>query len=233
MSCSQCAGIEQVFNYAEANRQLRRLNRRGPVRTTRLLIDAIRGALEAAGLREATLLDIGAGIGAIHHELLESRVTRATHVDGSTAHISVARAEAQRRGHGDRVEFKQGDFVEMAADVPATDVVTLDRVICCYPDMELLVSRSAQKAGRLYGAVYPRQVTWMRVGIWAINLLQRVKGSTFRVFMHAPARIDAVLRTAGLEPVTFRRTLGWEVAIYSRHVVFNRQPESDRQARFT
>src|SRR5690349_15013864 len=145
MSCSQCAGIEQVFNDAEAKRQLRRLNRRGPARTTRLLIDAIRRALDAMDLREATLLDIGAGIGAIHHELLDSRVARATHVDGSSAHISVARAEAERRGHSDRVEFKQGDFVEMAADVPATDVVTLDRVICCYPDMELLVFRSGQK----------------------------------------------------------------------------------------
>ena len=230
MPCSQCAGIEQVFNDAEAKRQLRRLNRRGPVRTTRLLIDAIGRALEATGVRDATLLDIGAGIGAIHHELLDGPVARATHVDGSSAHISVARAEVQRRGHSDRVEFKQGDFVEMATDVPATDVVTLDRVICCYPDMELLVSRSAQKAGRLYGAVYPRQVAWMRVGIWAINLIQRVKGSAFRVFLHAPARIDAVLRTAGLERVMRRQTLGWEVAVYSRRLAFISHPAGDRQA---
>jgi hypothetical protein len=57
-----------------------------------------------------------------------------------------------------------------------------------------------------------------------------VKGSAFRVFLHAPARIDAVLRTAGLERVMRRQTLGWEVAVYSRRLAFISHPAGDRQA---
>jgi hypothetical protein len=82
--------------------------------------------------------------------------------------------------------------------------------------MEGLVSRSADKAGRLYGAVYPRQVTWMRIGIAGINLIQRLKRSAFRVFLHDPCSIDRALRGAGLEQTSRRRTLGWEVVVYTR-----------------
>ena len=216
MSCAQCDGIETQFGDAAAKKSLRRYRRRGPEETTRLLLDALRVALTDANADGVTLVDIGAGVGAIHHELLDGRVARAVHVDASTAHLAAAREEAARRGHSGRVEFVRGDFVSLASEVPTADVVTLDRVICCYHDMEALVSRSAGKASRLYGAVYPREVRWMRVAIATVNLVQRLQRSSFRVFMHPPSAIDAVLRAAGFERRTVRRTLAWEVVVYER-----------------
>ena len=56
-----------------------------------------------------------------------------------------------------------------SARLPAATIVTLDRVICCYPDMERLVRTSAEKARRLYGAVYPRERWWARVGVALMN----------------------------------------------------------------
>jgi hypothetical protein len=56
----------------------------------------------------------------------------------------------------------------------------------------------------------------MRLALATINLVQRLKRTTFRVFLHDPAAIDAVLRASGLERRTTRRTLGWEVAVYQR-----------------
>lgn len=216
MPCAQCVGIETQFGRAEAKSKLRRFRRRGPDKTTRLLIEALRAALEEADARRAVLLDVGAGVGTIHHELLDGRLARAIHVDASTAHLTVAREETERRGHAACVEFVHGDFVTIADDLPAADVVTLDRVICCYHDREGLVSRSAEKATRLYGAVYPRDVVWMRVAIATINLVQRLKRSPFRVFLHDPSAVDATLRAAGLEPRHRQRTLGWEVVVYER-----------------
>ena len=40
---------------------------------------------------------------------------------------------AQQRGYDDRWHGIVGDFVEIADQVPRADVVTLDKVICCYP----------------------------------------------------------------------------------------------------
>ncbi len=42
-----------------------------------------------------------------------------------------------------------GDFVEVAGSIQPADIVTLDRVICCYPDVERLVGLSSQRATRL------------------------------------------------------------------------------------
>lgn len=41
------------------------------------------------------------------------------------------------------MRFVHGDFVEIARDVPAADIVALDRVIRCYPDMEAMVARAS------------------------------------------------------------------------------------------
>jgi 2-polyprenyl-3-methyl-5-hydroxy-6-metoxy-1,4-benzoquinol methylase len=216
MPCSQCQGIEEQFNDAEARKKLRRLRRRGPDRTTKLLIAAIRRSLEDRELHEPALLDVGAGIGAIHHELLDAGVARAVHVDASSAHMSAAREEAARRGHDARVAFVQGDFVDQAKNLDEAEIVTLDRVICCYDDMTRLVSLSAAKAMKIYGAVYPRRRVWMPALIAATNLLMRLRKSPFRVFLHDPEAIDGVLRQNGLGRTYLRRTVAWEVVLYER-----------------
>jgi magnesium-protoporphyrin O-methyltransferase len=114
------------------------------------------------------------------------------------------------------VKFLEGDFTELADQVMAADIVTLDRVICCFDDMERLVQLSAGKAARLYGAVFPRDVQWMHIGLGLINLVQRLRRATFRVFLHDPRAIDDVLRSAGLRRRSERHTAGWQVVVYER-----------------
>jgi magnesium-protoporphyrin O-methyltransferase len=216
MSCAQCEGIEAEFDERVMRKKLRRYRRRGPDRTTRLLIEDLKRALGDGGSPGPVLLDIGAGLGAIHHDLLDGHVSRAVHVDASSASLRLAREETARRGHGKRVEFVPGDFVAMAGALPAADLVTLDRVICCYDDMDHLVTLAAQRARRMVGAVYPRDAWWMRVAFTLLNRLLRLKRSAFRVFVHEPRAIDVVLRSQGLERRSHRLTLGWEVVVYLR-----------------
>jgi hypothetical protein len=56
-----------------------------------------------------------------------------------------------------------GDFIDLAEQVPEADAVTLDRVVCCYPDATTLVGASARKARRVYGLVYPRRRLGVRI----------------------------------------------------------------------
>jgi magnesium-protoporphyrin O-methyltransferase len=211
--CCQCEGLESQFGPETARRELRRFRRRGPNRSTQRLIDGLR----AGGVDGASLLDIGGGVGAIHHTLLDAGARDALHVDVSPDYIEAARDEAGRRGHADRVLFLRGDFVQLSPDVTDADVVTLDRVICCYPDMPALVGNAADKTRRLLGAVYPRDRLWIRLGVRAINALMRVRRSAFRVFVHSPAAIEDVLRSHGLARVDRGHTLAWEIAIFARH----------------
>jgi magnesium-protoporphyrin O-methyltransferase len=216
MSCEQCSGITRAFDDKAARKVLRRFRRRGPDRTTRLLIGALRRAITDEALSGLTMLDVGAGIGALHHDLLNGLVRRATHIDASAAHLAAAREETARRGHQSVVDFHEGDFTTMADGIPSADIVTLDRVICCFDDMERLVRLSSARCMRFYGAVFPRDVHWMRLAIGVINLVQRVQRSQFRVFLHDPHAIDSVLQSAGLRVRVEQQTLGWKVVLYER-----------------
>jgi magnesium-protoporphyrin O-methyltransferase len=173
-------------------------------------------ALTAEGVEGLSLLDIGGGIGAISFELLKSGITAATEVDASPAFVTSARAEAAREGVADRVDCRAGDFVALAADLPAAGIVTLDRVICCYPDMDALVGQSASKAARLYGAVYPRDTWWTRAARSLANLTFRLLRNPLRLHIHRTATVDALIRGHGLEP-RFHRDAGfWQVTVYAR-----------------
>ena len=212
MSCCSCEGYQSQFGEKHAAKDLRRYRQNGPDKTTRLLLDQ----LMAAGVRGASLLDIGGGVGVVHHELLKAGADSVVHVDATAANINAAADEAGRLGHTDRVRFLEGDFVALAPEVPAVDVVTLDRVICCYPEMERLVSQSAARAQRLWGAVFPRERVLFKAFVQVGNGMRRMIKNDFRTFIHPVSRIDAALRREGLSLSSVRDTYGWRAAVYSR-----------------
>lgn len=212
MGCCQCQGGANVFGKKSAEWQLKGYRKSGPDRTTRMLIEALR----AEGVEGLSLLDIGGGVGAIAWELLKSGVSEVTAVDASPAYVAVAREEAAREGVADRVAWQEGDFVALAGEVPAAGIVTLDRVICCYPDMPALVGASASKATRLYGAVYPRDTWWFRLVGRVFNVVQRVRRDSFRFYAHPTTAVDATIRGHGLTPRYHRETPLWQVVVYAR-----------------
>jgi len=212
MDCCQCQGIEELFNRKEAARKLREYRRAGPARSTQLLLDALMREPVAG----QTLLDIGGGVGAIQHALLKAGAAHATDVEASSAYLATAREEAARQGNAERITYHHGNFVDLADTLPAADIVTLDRVICCYHDMPALVERSSAKAARLYGLVYPRDIWWVRAGIRAENALMWLQRSSFRAFVHSSAAVDAIVRRNGLQQRFARNAGQWQVVVYER-----------------
>ncbi|HEX9840841.1 MAG TPA: class I SAM-dependent methyltransferase [Anaerolineales bacterium] len=212
MPCNCCEITDQAFSEDEARSELKSYSRKGPPRQTRLILDAIR----SLDLKNATLLDIGGGIGAIHHELLDDVAEAATHVDASSAYLKEAKAEAARRGHGERVNFIHADFTDVAVDLPKEDIVTLDRVVCCYPDFHSLLKAAAEHSRKALALTYPREIWYMRIGLKVLNFFQRLRNDPFRVFLHPIADMDALIKKEGFERVSVRRLFVWEMALYQR-----------------
>ena len=204
--------FDRQFDARHAADHLRTYRQKGPAGTTRALIEA----LSAGGVSGQTILDIGGGVGAVHHELLRSGATAAVDVDASRAYISVAREEAERQGHADRVRYLTGDFVALADEIGPADLVALDRVICCYADMSALVGRSAALARRRYGLVYPRDSWFGRLGVAFLNMGFRLSRSSFRVYVHSNAEVDGILAAQGLVKRLHQATLIWQLALYER-----------------
>jgi len=214
MGCcsSEDTEYDRQFDARHAAEQLRDYHRKGPRGLTGALIEALR----AGGVDGQTVLDVGGGVGAVHHELLRAGAASAVDVDASRAYVSAARDEAERQGHADRVRYLTGDFVALADDVGPADLVALDRVICCYSDMSALVGRSAALARRRYGLVYPRDSYLGRVGLALINFGMWLSRSSFRVYAHRTADVDAVVAAQGLVKRLHRKTLIWQLALFER-----------------
>jgi magnesium-protoporphyrin O-methyltransferase len=211
--CACAVGNE--FGADSAERDLKAYRRDGPDRTTRWLLDGLRGG-DDGSVDGLTVLDIGAGVGVVHLELLASGAASAVDVDGSPAYVAVARREADRAGVRGRVTYLTGDFVELAPSLAPADLVALDRVVCCYPDMQALVRLSAARALRRYGLVYPRDSWWIRAASGAFNGMNRLLRRRFRFHAHRTADVEATVAAAGLERVDLRRTLFWQVAVFER-----------------
>jgi len=211
MDCCQCEGIEiETGKWAEQDLRLYREGK--PVKTTSMLT----AALLDRGVRSLTLLDIGGGIGVIQLELLDAGAVHATSVEASSAYLSAAREQASQAGLADKITGVHGDFVSLASQVAPADVVTLDRVICCYHDMRSLVSLSAAKARRLYGLVYPRDRWPVRLVLFFENLMLQLRKSPFRAFVHPTEAVDRLVREVGLRPIFQKNTFAWQVVVYER-----------------
>lgn len=212
MRCTHCQATDRKFGRRLAEGDRRRYRRHGPDATT----GAIVRALDALGLEAATLLDVGGGIGVIAHELLGHRVATAVLAEAATAFLHAARREAEARGTVDRIRFVQGDFTAVADDVPAVDVVTLDRVVCCYPDYRGLLTSSLARCRRAYAISYPRDRWSVRVVFALQNLARRLVGDPFRTFVHPPAAIEQTLTESGLVLASRVRTAVWVIDLYLR-----------------
>ena len=210
--CASIGAAERQFSEKRAAEDLAQYRTKGPGSTARLLLAGI----AKAGQPHGRLLDVGSGIGALTFELLERGLTEATGVDLSSAYVAAASEEAARRGRTASVRFVHGDFVAIASQLVAADIVTLDRVICCYPEYERLLDESARHADRYFALSYPRDVWFVRTWVGVQNLGRQLRRNPFRTFVHSASAMDHVIRRAGLELLSRSCTWTWCADVY-RH----------------
>ena len=212
MGCCQCQGIEKMFDEKTARRELKRYLKKGPAKTTQMLLDAI----HKLGVQGLDFLDIGGGIGAIQNDLLKAGAIKGTNFDASEAYINVAKEEAAQKGWTNKVNFKHGDFTIIATNEDLADIVTLDKVICCYDDMSKLVGLSSKLARKIYAVIYPRDIWWMRLFLPIMNLYPKIKGSPFRVFIHPTKDVEEIIIKNGLQRIFYATKFIWQIAVFTR-----------------
>lgn len=210
--CAHCAAAGQVFGPKTAEADLRRYRRKGPDPSTRLILEELR-RLPLAGV---SLLDVGGGIGVLGLELIAAGVRSVVEVDASPAYLDASRRQFAERGWTDRLRAVPGDFAALIEPLDSAEVVTLDRVVCCYPEYERLLGRASGLARDVLALSYPRDRWYVRAVISLENLWRRITRSAFRAFVHPSAGIAMVLEGSGLQRVACRATAIWAVEVYRR-----------------
>ena len=212
MTCEHCTDAEKIFNDKEARKQLMRYHKKGPRKTSKKLIQHLKSSMNG----ERTVLDIGAGIGAVHLELLESGMESASHVDASAPYLELSKELAGKKGKKEKVEYHYGDFLDKRSEISPHDIVVLDKVICCYPHMEDLLSESMAKSASLIALTYPQSNFIGKFFIQVNNLIFWFKGSAFRAYMHPNSEVRAALNQGGFALKNQGKVFPWNIEVYKR-----------------
>jgi len=179
-------------------------------------------AITETGVADRTILDVGCGIGDLAIEVVARGAASGTGFDLSAKAIDEARKLAQTRGVGDRLRFEVGDGARL--DLPAADIVVINRVVCCYPDTGNLLERTLGAARSVYAITAPVSTgtvgAYNRVWNRCWNVWYRLrwkKFAGFRTFIHDLDRIDERIRAAGFRRVRHEhRRVVWDLAVYAR-----------------
>ena len=209
--CAQNRDTGRFFGWL-AKRYRKRFAHKGLEPSQKQLLKGLAGS----GFSGATLLDIGCGIGYLHQRLLLAGAASAVGVDLSAKMLEEARAQAREQALAERTDYREGDFVELADDLAPADIVILDKVICCYPDADALVRKSARMAGRVYAFTIPRDRWTVRVALWLGRVLLTVIRCGFRSYLHDPTAIERWLAHEGLVNVFEESTFAWLTRVHAR-----------------
>ena len=206
--CCGRPGYQTVFSDQFARRVARSYRKRGLDQTERRLVSF----LTDRGISNASVLEIGGGVGEIQIELLTRGASKATNLEISRNYEAEAAALLQVSGLTDRIERRFVDIAASPDEVEPADVVVLHRVVCCYPDYERLMSAAASHAKRLLVFSYPTRSLFTRMIVRFENLLHRLRRSDFRAFVHPPVAMITTAQAAGLLLAYRHHGLAWNIA---------------------
>ena len=210
--CCTPRGYRWIFSERAARAEANRYRRRGLDGTSRRIV----AFLTARGVEGRTVLEVGGGIGAIQIELLRAGAASAVSVELTPTYEQTALELLDEAGLRGRVDRKVMDFVDANGQVAGADIVIMNRVLCCYPDMPRLAGAAADHTGQLLVMSFPRRAVWIRAAMAVANLMFWVTRRGFHIFVHDPSRIFGVSQQHGLAPVLDQRGLLWAVAALRR-----------------
>jgi len=134
-------------------------------------------------------------------------------LDLSPGMIQLARSLAEEAGVSQQASFERDDGA--MADLPSSDIVVLDKVLCCYPDAIALLDNSSSAARRYYVLALPDDRRGATRFLRLFLPLQAIfsRGDSFRFFIHPTREIEERLRTKGFTPV-FKSAVGWIWSVF-------------------
>jgi SAM-dependent methyltransferase len=211
--CPAASTIEQHFDRKTAFRIAA-----GEVPGLVSVSERLRDALVPHGPAGRTILELGCGRGALLLQLLQAGAARGTGIDLSGAAIEEARRRFTEAGAAETAELSVGD----AARVPLAshDWVILDRVMCCYPDIERLLSNSIPAARHLYAFTVPESRGWRgllsRVEERFEDIWNTLRGCACPGYVHDIDSIERTLTQAGFRRRYSSRLRLWHIGVFER-----------------
>lgn len=217
--CPCCSGkddVNDLDNFFDERYQFRHANeylRKGLNRESQKLIGWVSDRLDGS----QTVMEIGCGAGMLHHELLrQNKVEKAIGIDASSAGLKAAARNADKLSLNSQVSYFKQDFAQHAEMHVPVDLVVMDRVICCYPFLDLLLGQAAEKASRFLAISFPVENILIKMGVKTADFFLTLFGSGYHPYLHSHDAIHQTAEGAGLKLAHTDRHYVWQIMIFER-----------------
>ncbi|MEN8798996.1 MAG: methyltransferase domain-containing protein [Flavobacteriaceae bacterium] len=207
-----CCGADLFFDEKTAGKQYRQYLKKGPGRVTTRMIQQM-GKMSLEG---KTLLDVGGGIGGLQWWFLKEGGKETTAVDASSGYLKQAEEHAAKQGWAEKTQFIFGDFAEIHEKLQQADIVTLDKVVCCYPNYQEILRAACRKSSATVSLTYPMDGILSRIVASVGAISARWKTKTFRPYIHPVASMRQVLEGEGFSRVAHSLAFPWHIETYRR-----------------
>lgn len=199
-----------TFFSNQARRYLKKFHKRGLAKEQRYLVEGI----QSASMKGGTILEIGCGIGALHLTLLKQGPGSAVGIDISDGMLQAARQLSRNFGIENRTTYLDGDFARIEKEVAPADVVILDKVVCCYEDLDDLLRKSLAKCGSVFALSFPRPNTFIKIFFNVPIIIGTILRWSFHPWWHDWEKMVQRIQEAGFKQVYKRDTVMWSVSVF-------------------
>lgn len=211
MNCCSDNPAAKFFD-KESKKFIKKYRKKGLEKISRMLVEGI----QELGIKDATILDVGCGVGGAHRALLRSGAAKVYATELSEEMLNAARTFNNEEGMTDRVEYILGDIVEMNGEIPGVDITMHDKVVCCYENADGLLEKTLAKTKNIYGFVMPRNNSIARFGFGFITFISKLLRWDFHPFYHPEQPILDRIEKAGFRLKIENHTLIWNVRVYQK-----------------
>ena len=205
---THCCGADLLFDEKTAKKQYKNYLKKGPSKVTKRLIEQL-----SSQYIGKTLLDVGGGIGALQWWFLNNNGDSTIGVDASSGYIKLATEHAVKSGLKDKTSYILGDFTQAASALPKVDTLTLDKVICCYPNYKDILETASEKANVI-------ALSYLMDGIIASAfrslgvLYMKVKNNPFRPYVHKVSEVRSTMQSLGYSRTNHNLSFPWNIETY-------------------
>lgn len=213
MTCSHCCDANIFFDIKNAKKEQKKYKRKGASGTTKKLINA----LQDVDKKDKSLLDIGGGIGILQWYFLENGAAKSTDIDASVGYIEMAEQFAKENNWQQKTTFIEGDFNDHASGLSSFDFVTLDRVVCCYPDYQVILKNAIKLSNEYLALTYPMSNWFSRMFNKIGRLYFLFKKSAFKTYIHPSREIEQLFLDHGFISVHRSIKFPWNIQVYKRN----------------
>ena len=189
---------------------MKKFQRKGPGKSTKRLLEL----LFLQNVRDKTLLDIGGGIGTIQWSFIEKGGRSTLDIDASNGYLEVAKTHAQEKNFTDKTNFMHGDFVDKSSAINSYDFITLDKVLCCYPDYKALLGAVLEKSNQAIALTFPMGGLISKGIAQFMKIYMYFKKNPFRTYIHSPGEIERLIQSRGFYAAHKKISFPWHVQIY-------------------